>query len=215
MSIEPAVGTVSVIDHDHSQRELLGPLITRGGWQPQFFTSAEELLAAPRLPAPGCLLLDLHVPGIGGLALQGLLAERHELSIIFATDRIDIPATVSAMKAGAVDVLTRPLHAQSLPGTIEAALEHSRRRVRQQAQREQVHERYITLSSREREVMALVVSGWLNKQVSDRLNISIFTVKAHRGRVMRKMAAGSLAQLVLVANELGIARVARGARPAA
>jgi FixJ family two-component response regulator len=215
MNIEPAVATVSVFDHDHSQRESLGPLITRGGWQPRFFTSAEELLAAPRLPAPGCLLLDLHLPGIGGLAMQDLLVQRHEQSIIFSTDRIDIPATVRAMKAGAVDVLTRPLHAQTLSGTIEAALELSRQRMRRQAQREQVHERYITLSSREREVMALVVSGLLNKQVSDRLNISIFTVKAHRGRVMRKMAAGSLAQLVLVANELGIARGARGAGPAA
>jgi len=207
MSIEPALATVSVVDPNRSERISLEPLITRCGWRPEFFTCAAELLAAPRVPAPGCLLLDLHLPGMGSQELHSLLAQRHELSIIFTTDRIDIPAIVSAMKAGAVDVLTRPLHEEAVAKTIAAALDHSRQRMRHQAQLEQVRERYATLSSRERQVMALVVSGWMNKQVGGRLNISVITVKAHRGRMMRKMAASSLPQLVHYANELHIARI--------
>jgi FixJ family two-component response regulator len=144
---------------------------------------------------------------MGGMGLQALLAQRPELSIIFVTDHIDVPAIVRAVKAGAVDVLTRPLHAETLLGTIGTALERSRQSMNRQARLEQVRGRYTTLTCREREVMALVVSGWMNKQVSDRLSISIITVKAHRERVMRKMAAGSLAQLVYVANELAITRV--------
>jgi FixJ family two-component response regulator len=207
MSIEPTLATVSVIDPDRCDRISLEPLITRCGWQPKFFACAAELLAAPSTPAPGCLLLDLHLPGIGSPELHSLLAQRHELSIIFTTDRIDIPAIVWAMKSGAVDVLTKPLHEEAVANTIAAALERSRQRMRHQAQLAQVRERYATLSSRERQVMALVVSGWLNKQVSGRLNISVITVKAHRGRMMRKMAASSLAQLVDDANALNIARV--------
>jgi FixJ family two-component response regulator len=207
MSIEPTPATVSVVDPDRSDRTSLEPLITRCGWRAEFFTCAAELLAAPRASAPGCLLLDLHQPDMDPLELHSLLAQRHELSIIFTTDRIDIPAIVSAIKAGAVDVLPKPLHEEAVANTIAAALEHSRHRMRHQARLEQVRERYATLSSRERQVMALVVSGWMNKQVSGRLNISIITVKAHRGRIMRKMAASSLAQLVHDANELHIARV--------
>jgi FixJ family two-component response regulator len=207
MSIEPTLATVSVVDPDPSDRLSLEPLITRCGWRAKFFTCAAELLAAPSAPAPGCLLLDLHLPGMGSLELHSLLTRRHELSIIFTTDRIDIPAIVSAMKAGAVDVLTKPLHEEAVANTIAAALERSRQRMRHQAQLEQIRERYATLSSRERQVMALVVSGWMNKQVSGRLNISVITVKAHRGRMMRKMGASSLAQLVHDANALNIARV--------
>jgi FixJ family two-component response regulator len=207
MSIEPTLATVSVVDPDRSDRVCLEPLITRCGWRPEFFTCAAELLAAPRSPAPGCLLLDLHLPGTSNTELHSLLAHRHELSIIFTTNRIDIPAIVSAMKAGAVDVLAKPLREAAVANTIAAALERSRERMRHQAELEKVRERYATLSSRERQVMTLVVSGWMNKQVSGRLNISIITVKAHRGRMMRKMAASSLAQLVHDANVLNIARV--------
>lgn len=212
MRTEPAVATVSVIDHNRTARESLEPLITRGGWQPAYFASAEELLATPRLAAPSCLLLDLHLPGIGGLGLQSLLAQRPEISIIFVTDHIDLPVIVRALKAGAIDVLARPLDADTVCASIGAALEHSRQRLRGKAQLEQVNERYTTLSNREREVMALVVSGCLNKQVSDRLSISIITVKAHRGRVMRKMAAESLPHLVQIAIDLDITPIAPRAR---
>jgi len=199
MSIEPAVATVSVIDPHRLERQRLEALITCGGWRPLFFASAAEFLAAPRAPAPGCLVLDLHLPGTAEL-----LAQRPELAVIFATDSIDIPATVRAMKAGAIDVLTRPLQAQDVSTTIATAIEINRQRMRKQTQLDELRDRYKTLSTREREVMALVVSGLMNKQVSDRLNISVVTVKVHRGQVMRKMAAHSLAQLVRVANELDI-----------
>jgi FixJ family two-component response regulator len=213
MRTEPAVATVSVIDQNHTDREVLGPLITRGGWQPCFFTSAEELLAAPCVAVPSCLLLDLRLPGIGGLGLQSLLARRPELSIIIITDHIDLPVIVRILKAGAVDVLARPLVAETIAVSITAALEHSRERLRRKAELEQVHKRYTTLSNREREVMTLVVSGCMNKQVGERLSISIITVKAHRGRVMRKMAAESLPHLVRISNDLDITPIApRGHR---
>jgi FixJ family two-component response regulator len=208
MRTEPAVATVSVIDHTRTDREAFGPLITRGGWQPSFFASAEELLAAPCEAVPSCLLLDLHLPGIGGLGLQSLLAQRPELSIIFITDHIDLPVIVRALKAGAVDVLARPLVADTVSVSITAALEHSRQLLRRKAELEKVQKRYTTLSNREREVMALVVSGCLNKQVGAQLSISIITVKAHRGRVMRKMAAESLPHLVRISNDLEITPVA-------
>jgi FixJ family two-component response regulator len=194
---------VYIVDDDSSVRESLESLIATAGWRPQVFASAQEFLAHPRLASPSCLLLDLRLPGLNGLELQKRIAgDRPDLPIIFITGHVDIPMTVRAMKAGAIEFLTKPLGTEALFGAIENALERSRASLDQQADLRPLRERHASLSPREREVMALVVRGQLNKQVGGELGISEITVKAHRGRVMRKMQARTLADLVTMATRL-------------
>lgn len=198
---------VFVVDDDISVRESLELLIRCEGWQPETFASAQEFLARPRVLAPSCMILDLSLPGLNGLELQKRIGvDRIEMPIIFITGHGDVPTTVQAMKAGAVEFLTKPFSDDVLLNAIRDALERSRAALDHEAEMWAVRDRYASLTSREREVMALVVSGLLNKQVGAELGISEITVKAHRGNVMRKMKADSLAALVNMAATLRLAR---------
>jgi FixJ family two-component response regulator len=202
-----AAPIVFVVDDDVSVRESLELLIRCEGWQPETFASAQEFLARPRALVPSCLVLDISLPGLNGLDLQKRIAvDRIEMPIIFITGHGDVPMTVQAMKAGAVEFLTKPFSDDVLLNAIRDALERSRAALDQEADMRAVRDCYASLTSREREVMALVVSGLLNKQVGADLGISEITVKAHRGRVMQKMKADSLADLVNMAARLGLAR---------
>ena len=194
---------VFVVDDDISVRELLELLIRTEQWGVETFTSAEEFLSRPRRASPCCLVLDLSLPHLNGLDLQKQIAGRSEMPIIFITGYGDIPASVRAMKAGAVEFLTKPLDNDALLAAIRDAIQRSEAALRGEAEMQALRERYDTLSRREREVMALVVSGLLNKQVGGELGISEITVKAHRGRVMEKMKARSLAELVKLNSKLG------------
>lgn len=196
---------VFVVDDDISVREALEGLISYVGWKVETFSSAEAFLARPRVLAPNCLILDLSLPDLNGLALQERLADRIDMPIIFVTGYGDIPTTVRAMKAGAVEFLTKPIADDTLLNAIERALRRSEDMLRTEAEVDRLQDRYESLSRREQEVMALVVSGLMNKQVAGRLGISEITVKAHRGKVMRKMEAGSLADLVKMATRLRVA----------
>jgi FixJ family two-component response regulator len=194
---------VFVVDDDISVRESLEALIRTDGWQPKVFASAQSFLAHPRVPVPSCLLLDVNLPDLNGLDLQNLVAaERLEMPIIFITGYADVPMTVRAMKAGAVEFLTKPLRDEELLSAIRNAIERSRLALDEVLATRALQASYASLSRREREVMALVVSGLMNKQVGGELGISEITVKAHRGQVMRKMKAGSLADLVNMAAKL-------------
>ena len=198
--------TVFVVDDDVSVREALAALIPTAGWDVRAFDSAEAFLACPPASGPNCLVLDVGLPRLNGLDLQARVAgERTEMPIIFITGYGDVPMTVRAMKAGAAEFLTKPFGEDELLGAIESALERSREAVGAQTALRALRERYESLSRREREVMGLVVTGLLNKQVGGELGISEITVKAHRGRVMEKMRAGSLAELVNISARLGLA----------
>ena len=196
---------VFVVDDDVSVRESLELLIRFAGWQPETFASAREFLARPRARTPSCLVLDVSLPDIGGLDLQKLVADRTDMPVIFITGYGDIPMTVRAMKAGAVEFLTKPFDDEVLLGAIRQSLERSRAALGSEAEIQALRDRYSSLTPREREVMALVVSGLLNKQIGLQLGISEITVKAHRGRVMHKMKADSLAELVKTAERLRLA----------
>lgn len=199
---------VFIVDDDVSVRESLGPLIRCEGWQTEVFASAREFLARPRLVAASCLVLDVTLPDLDGLELQRLIGvERLDMPIIFITGHGDVPMTVRAMKAGALEFLTKPLDTEVLLSAIRLAIERSQTALTQGAQMRALRARYMSLTSREREVIALVVRGHLNKEIGGKLGISEITVKAHRGKLMRKMNATSLAELVTMAGKLQAAEV--------
>jgi FixJ family two-component response regulator len=196
---------VYIVDDDVSVRESLEGLIREAGWQASAFASAAEFLACPRTTSPNCLILDVTLPDLNGLELQAKIAsDRLEMPIIFITGFGDVPMTVRAMKAGAIEFLTKPFDGEALLAAVRGALQRSAGRLITAADFQALKDRYATLSGREREVMALVASGLMNKQVGGRLGISEITVKAHRGRLMRKMEAASLAELVNIAGKLGV-----------
>jgi FixJ family two-component response regulator len=203
MTLEsPETPIVFVIDPDASTREELASLIRSAGWEPRTFASAVEFLTRPRSMRAGCLLVELDLPGLSGLSLQKCVGDRAELPIVFMSGHADIHATVQAMKAGAVDFLPKPLAHDALLHSMRSAVERSHAAIQKWARDQALKARYASLSRREREVMSLVVSGRLNKQVGGDLGISEITVKVHRGKAMRKMHAGSFAELVTMAASL-------------
>ena len=196
---------IAIVDDDPSAREGLQTLLRSAGWKVEAFVSAQEFLGRRGAEAPSCLILDLQLPGLSGLDLQKQMAQVGlEIPIVFLTGHGNIPASVQAMKAGAVEFLTKPLDAEQLFQAIQEAIERDRRTRQQHAEMRQLRERYESLTPREQQVMREVISGLLNKQIAAELNITEFTVKIHRGHVMRKMRAGSLADLVRMAEALGI-----------
>jgi FixJ family two-component response regulator len=198
---------VYVVDDDISVRESLELLIRFEGWQPQTFASAQDFLVTPRAVVPNCLILDVSLPDLNGLELQErVAAERTEMPIIFITGHGDVPMTVKAMKKGAVEFLTKPFKDDVLVSAIRQAIKRSEAALIRECELQVLRTRYASLTHREREVMALVVSGQLNKQIGGELGISEITVKAHRGKAMEKMKAESLAELVNMAARLRIGR---------
>lgn len=208
--MSPAVAVVFVVDDDISVRESLELLILSAGWQPETFASAQEFLGRPPALVPSCLVLDVSLPGLNGLELQERVAkERSDMPIIFITGHGDVPMTVQAMKAGAVEFLTKPFSEDALLNAIRLALKRSESALAHEKELHDIREAYASLTPREREVMSLVVSGLLNKQVGGELGISEITVKAHRGNLMRKMRADSLPDLVHMAARLGLTSAPR------
>lgn len=199
------VPIVFVVDDDISVRESLELMISSAGWRPETFSSAQGFLSHPRVQAPSCLILDVNLPDLNGLELQVRVAgDRTDMPIIFITGYGDVPTSVRAMKAGAVEFLTKPFSDDALLEAIRNAIEHSRALLDRAVEVQVIADRYRMLSRREREVMSLVTTGRLNKQVAFDLGISEITVKAHRGRVMRKMQAGSLVDLAAMAAKLSL-----------
>jgi FixJ family two-component response regulator len=204
-----ATPIVFVVDDDLSVRESLELLIEAAGWRAETFASAQEFLARPRAPVPSCLILDVTLPDLNGLDLQKRVAvDRSDMPIIFITGHRDVFTSVQAMKAGAIEFLTKPFGDDVLLDAVRHALERSRRTLEHEAKMQALHDSYQSLTPREREVMVLVASGLLNKQVGGELGISEITVKAHRGQVMRKMRAESLPALVNMVSKLGLATAA-------
>ena len=210
-ALPDATPTVFVVDDDAFVREALETMIQAAGWRARTFASADAFLACPPTTGPNCLVLDVNLPGLSGLDLQTVLAgDRREMPIIFMTGFGDIPMSVQAMKAGAAEFLTKPFNEQVMLDAISAALDRSTAAVGDQAAIQVLRDRYAALSPRERQVMAGVVSGRMNKQVGGDLGITEITVKKHRGRVMDKMQARSLAELVTMSASLGLSALTRG-----
>jgi RNA polymerase sigma factor (sigma-70 family) len=206
----PATPVVFVVDDDISVRESLELLIRHEGWEPEIFASAQEFLARPRVLAPSCAVLDISLPDLNGLDLQKrITSNRVDMPIIFITGYGDVPTTVKAMKAGAIEFLTKPFDDEALLAAIRQAIERSRNALRRESEIGALKGCYAVLTPREREVLALVVSGLSNKEVGSKLGISEITVKAHRGRVMQKMQADSLPNLVQIAVRLRIVPLPR------
>jgi FixJ family two-component response regulator len=209
--MSPDTPFVFVVDDDISVRESLEALIRFAGWHPQTFASAQEFLSRPRVFVPSCLVLDVTLPDLNGLDLQKRIAtDRIDMPIIFITGHGDVPMTVRAMKAGAVEFFTKPYGDEVLLSAIRQAIECSHATLRREGEMRSIRDSYALLSRRERQVMALVVRGLLNKRIGGELGISEITVKAHRGNMMRKMRADSLPDLVNMAARLHLASTAKG-----
>ena len=202
--IPSASSTVFVVDDDVFVREAVEDLIQAAGLEARVFATAQEFLTHPRPEGPCCLVLDVNLPGLNGLDLQDRIAGEGSMPIIFITGQGDVRMTVRAMKAGAVEFLTKPIDGDALLLAITGAIERSRNALSERKELVMLKTRYESLSRRERQVMALVVSGRLNKEVGGDLGISEVTVKAHRGRVMAKMKVGSFAELVMINSRLGL-----------
>lgn len=205
--MSPTSPVIFVVDDDISIRESLELLMRHEGLAVETFTSAQEFLARPRVSVPSCLILDVSLPGLNGLELQKRIAlDRRDMPIIFITGHGDIPMTVQAMKSGAIEFLTKPFDEEALLSAIRNAIERSKVLLDRDIEIRGLKARYALLTTREREVMILVVAGLPNKQVGGELGISEITVKAHRGSVMRKMKADSLPELVNMATRLRLVR---------
>jgi len=198
----PRTASVFIIDQDRSMRDTLESQIRQSGWNIEAFASAEEFLRQRRDSGPGCLVMDVSPALLEEPAFQEIVARRGVLPVVFVTAHLDVAMTVRLMKTGAVDLLTKPLDLAALSRAVQRALNRSRRALAHEATMRELRERYASLTNREREVLALVVTGMLNKQIGAELGISEITVKTHRGKMMRKMAAESLAVLVNMASSL-------------
>ncbi|HTV15352.1 MAG TPA: response regulator [Acidobacteriaceae bacterium] len=211
--LPPARPIVFIVDDDISVRESLSLQMLSEGWQPEVFATAQEYLARPPATVPNCLVLDIMLPGISGLELQRLITDEWKVTpIIFITGHGDVPKTVQAMKAGAIEFLTKPLNGELLLPAVRNALARSQNALSHKTEFEKLRRRYATLTHREQQVMQLVVLGQPNKLIAGALSISEITVKAHRGRVMQKMGAESLADLVRMAGKLHPTTAVRAAR---
>jgi FixJ family two-component response regulator len=200
-----ATTVVFVVDDDASVRKSLTRLIASAGYAVEAFASAAEFLERAPAPGPCCLVLDVRMPGVTGLDLQKMLAQAvHRIPVVFITGHGDVAMSVTAMKAGAVDFLTKPFAGKDLLGAIQRAVEKDARDLGTEARTGEIQARVRTLTSRERQVFALVVTGMLNKQIASELGIGEKTVKVHRARVMEKMRAGSVAELVRLADDVGV-----------